>query len=372
MKLNNTFVIGTLVQFYELEMFEEHLKSCEKMLEGIENKENVKFLFYFSTQEYLEKIDWEYFKAKYERFTWVEDRYDEILWYNFQKIAQFNNNDCYPFCFSYWKNNEDEFYNIAAFRRDFNWKYQDKADLILWGETDSLWPSQTLQILDQLHYSVKEHTPKYVVNFADRRLWDNSFAPLHPMFNDVPFVDDEEWQFKSPASGKGYMSYEKMELINDIPFEEIKVVSFNEPRFDGSCVGFSSDLLKSGVNIPKSLIHNSEDVSIGKIAKKLLGDEFVQYNISNILHVHNRRHPKKRTGVLNENNPNGKCTVQDKGEWWKVLEDSSKFNYNNLFTQKSFIKMEEVMDKIQQKHPHLTDAELNELNQTYKNIHVQK
>jgi hypothetical protein len=75
---------------------------------------------------------------------------------------------------------------------------------------------------------------------------------------------------------------------------------------------------------------------------------------------------------LGENNPNGKCTVQDKGEWWKILEDSSKFNYNNLFTQKSFIKMEEVLEKIKQKHPHLTDSELDELNQTYKNIHIQK
>jgi len=170
---------------------------------------------------------------------------------------------------------------------------------------------------------------------------------LHPKYENVPFVDDADWQFNSPDSGKGYMSYEQMEEINDIPFENIKIVAFNEPRFDGSCVGFSSDLLKSGITLPKALIHNSEDVSIGAIAKKLLGEQFVQYNVSNILHVHNRRHPKKRTGILNENNPNGKCTVQDKGDWWKVLEDSSKFNYNNLFNQHSFITMEEVMEKIE-------------------------
>lgn len=343
MILKNKYAIGTLVQFYELEMLDEHIHSCVKILEGIENKENVTFVFMLSTQEYLEKIDLEYFKERYPNQSISPFNYLGRLIEEFQhKIKKI-----YPAIISYqFKTMADEFYNIAAFRRDFNWEWQDKADLILWGETDSLWPSQTLQLLDQLHESVKEQTPKYIVNFADRRLWDNSFAPLHPLFENVPFQDDDAWQFGSKTSGKGYMSYEQMEEINNIPFEKVEVVSFDRPRFDGSCVAFSSDLLASGVNIPKSLIHCSEDVSLGLIAKKLLGDNFVQYCFQNILHVHNRRHPKKRMGVLGENNPNGKCTVQDKGEWWKVLEDSSKFNYNNLFTQKSFIKMDEVMEKI--------------------------
>lgn len=342
MKLNNTFAIGTLVQFYELEMLDEHVHSCIKMLEGIENKENVTFVFCFSTQEYLEKIDWEYFGKIDPKMNINSNNRLGSLKDLFERKVKIEGS--YPVI--QFKTNQDDFYNIASFRRDFCWEWQDKADIVMWGECDSLWPSQTLQILDQLHDAVKESTPKYIVNFADRRLWDNSFAPLHPMFEKVPFQEHEDWQFGSVTSGKGYMTYDQMEEINDIPFEDIKIVAFSEPRFDGSCVGFSSDLLKSGVTLPKSLILHSEDVSIGKIAKKLLGDEFVQYNVSNILHVHNRRHPKKRTGVLNENNPNGKCTVQDKGEWWKVLEDSSKFNYNNLFTQKPFIKMEEVMEKI--------------------------
>lgn len=347
MKLNNKFAIGTLVQFYELGMIDEHIQSCVKMLDGIENKENVTFFFCFSTQEYLEKIDWAYFEDKYETELgfWFDDDRETTLQPIFQHKVGISG--IYPanLIFSF-KEPRHDFYNIAAFRRDFCWNYQDKADIILWGETDSLWPSQTLQILDQLHEGVKSSTPKYIVNFADRKLWDNSFAPLHPKYENVQFKDDEEWQFNSPDSGKGYMSYEQMEEINNIPFEDIKIVAFETPRFDGSCVGFSSDLLKSGVNIPKSLIHCSEDVSIGVIAKKLLGDEFVQYNVSNILHVHNRRHPHKRTGVLGENNPMGKCTVQDKGVWWKMLEDSSKFNYNNLFTQTSFIKTEDVINQI--------------------------
>lgn len=342
MILKNKYVIGTLVQFYELDMISDLIKSYIGMLKDIENKQNVTLHFTFSTQEYLEKIDF----SKFQRYE------NQPISYVLQEIK--NNFEqligvagIYPAnLIIEYKSNSDAFYNIAAYRRDLCWNWSEQVDLVIFGESDSMFPSQTLQILDQLHEGVKNSTPKYIVNFADRKLWDNSFAPLHPKYENVQFKDDDEWQFNSPDSGKGYMSYEQMEEINNIPFEDIKIVAFETPRFDGSCVGFSSDLLKSGVNIPKSLIHCSEDVSIGVIAKKLLGDEFVQYNVSNILHVHNRRRPHKRTGVLGENNPMGKCTVQDKGVWWKMLEDSSKFNYNNLFTQTIFIKTEDVINQI--------------------------
>lgn len=353
MILKNKYIFGCLIQFYELEMLNEHIHSCKKMLEGIENPENVTFEFCFSTQQYLEKVDWDYFGKKYRNIF-------KVMYCPPDDIEQYHNdclkrifedkilvNGLYPSKLKLQiKTNKSEFYNIASYRRDFCYDFQDKADVILWSETDSLWPSQTLRILDQLHESVKEITPKYIVNFADRKLWDNSFAPLHPKYKDVKFVDDEDWQFNAIESGKGYMSWGEMEDVNNIPFESIEIVSFDNPRFDGSCVGFSTDLLKSGINIPHALIHNSEDVSLGVIAKKLLGDEFVQYNISNILHVHNRRHPKKRMGVLNETNPLGKCTANDKGEWWNILEQSSKQNFDNLFKQKSFITNEEVLNKI--------------------------
>lgn len=346
MLLKNTYVIGVLVQFYELSLVDEYIHSCTKMLEDIENPENVKFVFCFSTQQYLEKIDWEYFEMETGdlRFSYKVDRPLQDLFYGkIKSLVETNNTEHEVVDY---KTDSDPFFNIASFRRNLCWDWCNEVDLVVFGETDSMFPSQTLQLLDQLHEAVKGSTPKYIVNFADRRLWDNSFAPLHPKYEKVPFVDDEEWQFNSPDSGKGYMTYEQMEEINSIPFEDIKVVAFDEPRFDGSVVTFSSDLLKGGVQIPPSIIHHSEDVSLGKLAKKLLGDQFVQYNFSNILHVHNRRHPKKRMGILNETNPSGKCTEKDKGEWWKLLETASKFNYNNLFTQQPFVKVNEVLEQI--------------------------
>lgn len=344
MKLKNKYAFGLLIQWYEVEMLDEHIQSCVQMLEAVENKENVTFVFCISTQEYLEQIDWGSLNEIDSKFGYYPNNrlgyLKDILERKIGVKGFFPASHRYQF-----KTNQDEFYNIASFRRDFNWEWQDKVDILCWSETDSLWPKQTLELLDSLHEHVKEQTPKYICNFADRRLWDNSFAPLHPMFEKESFQENEEWQFENEASGKAYMSLERMNKINQIPIEEVQVVSFTEPRFDGSCVCFSSDLIKSGINIPHGLIHCSEDVSLGVIAKKLLGDQFVQYCAINLLHVHNRRHPEKRNYILNEENKRGFCDNR-KGEWWKILEDSSKENFNNLFQQKPFIKMNEVLEKI--------------------------
>lgn len=332
MKLKNKYVFGLLCQFYELEILDEHIRSCVNMLKGIENPENVTFDFCFSTQEHFEKIDWEYFANKYPNNLWyakstrqLQDVFNEKVGVNgFHPV-----NHVYHF-----KTTSNSFYNIADYRRELNDKYCKEVDIVCWSECDSLWPGQTLHLLEVLHNHVGHHTPKYIVNFADRKLWDNSFAPIHPMFENA-IINDE---LSDEESGKSYMSLERMNEINDIPTEEVIVDTFTEPRFDGSCVCFSSELLKSGVNIPRSLLLAGEDTSIGIIAKKLLGNSFVQYNFRNILHVHNRRHPNKRTGVLNENNPNGFCDER-KGGWWKELEDKSKFNLNNLFNQVEFKKI---------------------------------
>lgn len=326
MKLKNKYIFGCLIQYYELSMLDEHLKSCVQMLEGIENPENVTFDFTFSTQEHYEKIDGNWVHKHY--YGGPNPRLKLETAFN-NKISVLNDFNVKIEVNVY--DNVNPFYNIAEARRDLNDRYCTEADIIMWGECDSLYPKQTLYLLEALHENVKEKTPKYIVNFSDRKLWDNSFAPCHPMFENA-IINDE---LEDEASGKSYMSLERMNEINDIPMEDVIVDVFNEPRFDGSCVAFSSELLKSGVNIPRSLILTGEDTSIGIIAKKLLGNNFVQYNFKNILHVHNRRHPNKRTGILNELNPNGFCDER-KGGWWKDLEVKSKFNLNNLFNQVKF------------------------------------
>lgn len=330
MKLKNTYAVGTLIQFYEVGMVDELIDSYSQMLNGIENPQNVLFHFCVSGQEYLE--------------TCSDGHLDVILDEISDIIFKLHNFDCEIKID--WKFTDDPFYNIASYRRDFNYKYCTEVDFCLWGETDSAFPAQTFEVIETVWDTVKDATPKFILTFADRVLWDDSFTIRHPLYEKVQFQDNDEFAFNNEASGKSYMKLGRMNEINDIPLDQVEIISLTEPRFDGSCVVFSSDLLKSGVMLPHALIHNSEDVSVGRIAKLIMGDQFVQYVAKNLLHIHNRRHPNKRTFIENEDNSKGLCSIKDKGEWWGILENSSKFNYANLQKQTRFFKTNEIIELI--------------------------
>ena len=48
----------------------------------------------------------------------------------------------------------EELVTIADYRREFNNYYCDLVDVLVWGESDSLIPKQTFEILDNLHNGV--------------------------------------------------------------------------------------------------------------------------------------------------------------------------------------------------------------------------
>ena len=56
MKLNNTIAIGCLVQFYEIRIIEDYIKSVSYALENVDNKENVIIDICFNMNEKLDKI----------------------------------------------------------------------------------------------------------------------------------------------------------------------------------------------------------------------------------------------------------------------------------------------------------------------------
>jgi hypothetical protein len=245
MKLQNKIVVGTLVQFYEMGMLPELIDAYMKMLESIENPENVTFHFCFSTQEFLEKIDWEYFKAKYSHiYIWNDVESIERIFLEIVESEFYKNKyrSIYQF-----KTNQDEFYNIAKYRRELCQDWCEKADIIVFGESDTLLGSKSLELIDILHENVKNTTPKYVANFAGRLNWDNSWAKItHPRFRSVKYEETDEFIFNNIASEKSYMTYAQMEEINNIPLDEIDVVSFDVPKADGAGLIISSDLIRSG------------------------------------------------------------------------------------------------------------------------------
>tara|TARA_R110000822_G_scaffold128195_2_gene263884 strand:- start:3790 stop:4809 length:1020 start_codon:yes stop_codon:yes gene_type:complete len=334
MKLKNKYVIGCLVMFYEIEMVEEYIESLSRLMYGVENTENVIFHFCINTQEYLENIDTDKISEK----AILEKFYELIKKLHDQKFEVVVDH----------MSNRDNFHNIAQYRRDLNYHFCEKVDFVIWGETDSMLPTETLDVIETVsEYAKSQDIHRYVLNFAYRKNWDASWdAVTHTMYEDVKYVDDPQWTLNNEASSKSYMSMKRMIEINSQCSEyDIRVLT--EPKFDGSCAVISSDLIKSGVNIPHALTHCAEDTSFGEMAKIIMGDQYKQFCIKNILRVHNRRHPRKRMYILGEDNPHG-LAGKAKGDWWDILEKTSKYNLSILRkSQQHFIPLEVIISEIQ-------------------------
>lgn len=333
MKLKNKYIIGVHVMFYEIEMLPEYIDACVGMLQGIENKENVTYHFTWNESEYFEKVDISIVSKESLR----AKLFDQIV-----RIKQLGANVIIQ-----TKDNDSPVYNIADYRRDLNYNYCTKFDFVLWGETDSLWPKETFSIIEQVNdYAIENNINKYILFFSERKMWDNSWKIIeHNDFTNVQFIDDNDWAINNIASSKSYMTLDQMYNIND-KADELDIRILKDPKFDGSCLVIKSDLIKSGVNIPHSLLLAGEDTSFADTAKILMGDQFVQFIIKNILRVHNRRHPRKRLYILNENNPHGFCGKEDKGDWWQILQSMSKQNLASLRYQAKPYTMNDVLIKM--------------------------
>lgn len=329
MKLNKTYAIHCLIMFYEIEMMKDWVKGIQNMVEGIENPENITIQIDYSMCTDFEKVDHDALPEDGYLITQYMRQID-ILNELGVTVHDYVLSDCH-------KNEqqipETEPYSIARCRRDFNYNWASKVDYLMWGETDSFFPKETFQVLERIAlYGEKANVFRYVVSFGYRKMWDRGWAVLeHPEFTNEEFQDTDDWNLNNRASEKCYMSIKEMNEINERHLaHDFDIQPMGEPKFDGSCVVFTSDLIKSGVNIPHALLMSGEDTSLAHTAKKILGDGYMQFHVKNLLRVHNRRHPNKRNYIVGEDNKMGFCGEKDKGRWWKILEQWSKENLYNL------------------------------------------
>jgi len=336
-KLKNKYVIGTHVMFYEVEMYKEFIEGIINMCDYIQNKQNILIDFCFNMSEHFEKID----KNK------ISEEDIKAIFINgverLKKKAKLQNIKWH------FKENKDDVYNIADYRRELNYNYCKTVDFIMWGETDSFFPRESFKVLETVKSAADEQNiHRYILSWAERKMWDESWKVTeHVDYENMEFKDTPD-QVDNINYAKSPMPIEKMNEIN-AGVEELDIRHINYPKIDGSCLVISSELIKSGINIPHSLLLYGEDSSLGTIAKQILGDRFIQFTVKNILKVHARRHPKKRMYILNENNPRGFCGDK-KGEWSKVLDHHSKFNLSNLIgSQNKFFTFKDVFAKLNSK-----------------------
>ena len=288
MKLDNKYVIGTNVMWFEIEMYEDFIKGLVNLLNtDIENKEDVIVDLCLNLSQHLEKLDT-------DKIT--EDEIIEKFYKGREKILQLG------YEVNTFQVEKDEFYFHADYRRDLNYNYCNKVDYVMWGETDSFFPKEAFEALENLsNYTNQEGIHKYIACFADRKMWDSSWDDtVHTDYVDIEFVDDDK-QHLNLNQSKSQLPIETMNEINEIDELDIRVINY--PKLDGSCLVISSDLIKFGVNIPSCMIYN-DDHGLSIMSQKLMGQNYKQFVFKNLLKVHARRHPKKRLYVLEENNPN--------------------------------------------------------------------
>ena len=283
MKLNNKYVVGTNVMWFEIEMYEDFIKGLVNLLDNdIENKENVMIDLCLNLSQHLEKLD-------VSKIT--EDKIIDKFYKGVDRIKELG------YKVNTFQVEKDEFY----FHADYN--YCKKVDYVMWGETDSFFPKEAFEALENLYtYTNEEGIHKYIACFADRKMWDSSWDDtVHTDYVDIEFVDDDK-QHLNLNQSKSQLPIETMNEINST-IDELDIRVINYPKLDGSCLVISSDLIKFGVNIPSCMIYN-DDHGLSIMSQKLMGQNYKQFVFKNLLKVHARRHPKKRLYVLEENNPN--------------------------------------------------------------------
>ena len=289
MKLNNKYVVGTNVMWFEIEMYEDFIKGLVNLLDNdIENKENVMIDLCLNLSQHLEKLD-------VSKIT--EDKIIDKFYKGVDRIKELG------YKVNTFQVEKDEFYFHADYRRDLNYNYCKKVDYVMWGETDSFFPKEAFEALENLYtYTNEEGIHKYIACFADRKMWDSSWDDtVHTDYVDIEFVDDDK-QHLNLNQSKSQLPIESMNEINST-IDELDIRVINYPKLDGSCLVISSDLIKFGVNIPSCMIYN-DDHGLSIMSQKLMGQNYKQFVFKNLLKVHARRHPKKRLYVLEENNPN--------------------------------------------------------------------
>jgi hypothetical protein len=275
--------------FYEIDMVPEYMESVLVAFEPMENPENITIDFCFNISQYFEKID-------------TKLRTKEVLIEKFEKYMGDMEKHGVNIHYTIY-DNDDVPYFIGDYRREFNSNYCIDHDLLVWGESDCLMPREMFVVLENVDkYAREQNINKFVLTFGIRKMWDKSWEVLeHPFVEGKTYHEmhePEKWE--TDKSSIWYtMDRSEMDVVNSISEEmDIRVIDY--PRFDGSGLVISSDLVLNGCNIPPGVWACGEDTAFQNLTMRMMGKNFRQFIVKNILKVHNRNHPKKRMYVQGE------------------------------------------------------------------------
>ena len=304
--MKTKFAIGCFIQWYEVDMIHEYFNSLLNAIDFY-NKTSVVIDITLCNNSTLEQPDRD-----------INDISQPII----NQIHNIENKN-----YNIKWNITDELYTIADYRRDFNDKYCTEVDVLIWGESDMIVPKQIFISIDLLHQQQSHQTPKYIATFAICKMWDDSWKSLeHPDFTNKPFIegDDKNW-WNIPYT----MSESEMNEFND-KVDSLSINLIHPHKFNGCGLVISSEIIKSGVNIPRSSFFIHEDTSFMVMLHKLLGN-IPQYHFTNILLVHNRKHKNKRKYVKGELDTDYIDNKRKRFGWYNTANKMCEYNNANLF-----------------------------------------
>lgn len=303
MENKTKFAIGCLVQWYECDIINEYIDTLKQAIKEY-NGEVIVDINIVSDQTLEKCISQDQHAKCLEKIMSVIGTPAPLNW-NINVISYLH--------------------TIADYRREFNDSYCNNADVLIWGESDMLVPKQLFTVLNMLHVQQKDITSKYIATFGICKMWDDSWKQLeHP-----DFTNKQQSHNKTDWWSVNYdMSKDEMNSFND-KINDLDIRIINPHKFNGCGLVISSEVIKSGVNIPRSVFFVHEDSAFMYMTNKLLGS-IPQYHFKNILMVHNRKHKNKRVHILDEyGNTIGERRNSNK--WYSVANKMCEQNLHNLF-----------------------------------------
>lgn len=326
-------LFGTNVMFYEKALIPEYCQSVGWALDDwMANKrpdDDFVLMFGINTDQSFEKTTGsmadEIIDISNLIYKNIHSKYHKNLW-----VSPIKGEAGYP-------------YTMINFRRDLNNRiasgkgYFRDYDFVVWGETDCLLPESFFIDIQTVHeYVTKEPnaTNKYVITFADRKMWDDSWKLLeHPEFTNKPYYERDDPKSQTELHSIRYtINQDELDAVNKKYAADLDINIIRYPKFDGSLLVLSKGLLQAGANIPPYFWGISgEDTAMMESCKQIMGEQYVQYIIKSVCKGHNREHPRKRESAVSVYGGQ-ESTQRSKGGWYDKIRDINKENLLRLYS----------------------------------------
>ena len=207
-----------------------------------------------------------------------------------------------PKCTIIKKTNDDEFWGVAKFRREF----MNKEGLTYWGESDCMVPLEYFYIAENFDTQINSSNP-WVLSFAVRKMWGGWEIIEHPLVQH--FTNHE-------SLPKDDFLRCDSQFGNTIEERLSNLYSFNNSQDDPQITLLPDSRIEGALTILKNMPNDiicpdidffHEDYNLELMMRYY---RIPQYHVKNIIKGHDNWNPDKRTNIDNAMTRNEKAELK--------------------------------------------------------------